>query len=53
MLVSSVLVEGVKTQEVEFKVQNFIEQVLIPDIATNGIHDLCTLMEGTLTLWVM
>lgn len=43
MLVSSVLVEGVKTQALEFDLCTFVEQVVIPDITANGSRDLCTL----------
>ena len=37
MLVSSVLVEGVKAQEVDFEVVDFMEQVVIPDITVDGM----------------
>lgn len=40
---SSVLVEGVKALEVEFEVEDFVDQVLIPDITANGTTALCTL----------
>ncbi len=38
MLVASVLVDGVKVQEVDFDVVNFMEQVVIPDITIDGKH---------------
>ena len=36
LLVSSVLVEGIKEREVEFEVLNFVEQVVLPGIRANG-----------------
>ena len=37
MLASSVLIEGVKAQEVDFEMVDFMEQIVIPDIEANGI----------------
>lgn len=36
MLVCSVLVEGMKAQEVKFEVLDFMEQVVLPDVVANG-----------------
>ena len=38
MLMTSVLVDGVKSQEVEFGVVDFMEQIVIPDIIADGMH---------------
>lgn len=36
MLLCSVLVDGIKAQELEFDVLNFVQQVVLPDIRANG-----------------
>ena len=36
MLLCSVLVDGIKEQQVQFEVLNFMERVILPDIAANG-----------------
>ena len=37
MLLFSVLVDGIKAQELEFDVLNFVQQVILPDIRANGM----------------